>query len=277
GRVNGVGGKDGNMTWTMSYLFKEINGGYVTFGGGENNDRITESSTKGARRSRYVDSGCCRHMTWTMSYLFKEIDGGYVTFGGGANNDRITEEHVTTTSNDPLLSGEDRLKLTELMELCTKLQSRVLALETTKANQVLEIRSLKRRVKKLEKNASLGDQEDASKQGRMINDLDADKGVTLEVSIVDQVPTTGEVVTTVGVETSKLEAKGILMQEPSETPTPIVSTQQPSKPKDKGKAKMIKPKKPLKKKDQIMIDEEVARNVKAQLQAKLEEEERLAK
>nr|GEU57254.1 hypothetical protein [Tanacetum cinerariifolium] len=33
------------------------------------------------------------------------------------------DEHVTTTSNDPL-SGEDRLKLTELMELYTQLQSR---------------------------------------------------------------------------------------------------------------------------------------------------------
>ncbi|GJT83510.1 hypothetical protein Tco_1057852 [Tanacetum coccineum] len=47
-------------------------------------------------------------------------------------------ENVSKTSNDPLLergntlqSGEDRLKLEELMELCTSLQSRVLALETT--------------------------------------------------------------------------------------------------------------------------------------------------
>nr|GFA53677.1 ribonuclease H-like domain-containing protein [Tanacetum cinerariifolium] len=61
------------------------------------------------------------------------------------------DEHVTITSSDPL-SGEDRLKLTELMELCTQLQSRVFSLETTKANQALEIGSLKR-VKKL-KNTS---------------------------------------------------------------------------------------------------------------------------
>nr|GEV28506.1 hypothetical protein [Tanacetum cinerariifolium] len=107
----------------------------------------------------------------------------------------MADEHVATTSNDPLLSGDDRLKLTELMKLCTQLQSRVLALETTKANQELEIESLKRRVEKLNKkaikkthklkrlykigfstrvesseDASLGDQEDASKQGRMIDD-----------------------------------------------------------------------------------------------------------
>nr|GEZ19362.1 putative ribonuclease H-like domain-containing protein [Tanacetum cinerariifolium] len=220
----------------------------------------------------------------------------------------LEDEHVTTTSNDPLLNSEDRLKLTELMEPCTQLQSRVLALETTKANQALEIRSLKRKVKKLEKKANkkthklkrlykigsstkvessedagLGDQEDASKHERIIDDLDADAEVTLEISTVDPVTTDGEVVTTVGVEvstaaitpqismdeitlakalidikTSKPKAKGIVMQEPSETPTltPIVSTQQPSKAKDKGKAKMIEAEKPLKKKDQIMFDEE---------------------
>ncbi|GJS72128.1 putative ribonuclease H-like domain-containing protein [Tanacetum coccineum] len=61
------------------------------------------------------------------------------------------EESVPTHFNDPLLSDEDSIKLNELMELCTTLQSRVLALETTKTNQALEIDSLKRRVKKLKK------------------------------------------------------------------------------------------------------------------------------
>ncbi|GJY47579.1 hypothetical protein Tco_0436642 [Tanacetum coccineum] len=42
--------------------------------------------------------------------------------------------------------------------------------------------------------------------------------------------------------------------------------------KDKGKAIMVEPKKYLKKKDQIALDEEVARNLEAQLQAELEEE-----
>nr|GEV95643.1 hypothetical protein [Tanacetum cinerariifolium] len=124
-------------------------------------------------------------------------------------------------------SREDRLKLTELMELCTQLQSRVFALETTKTNQALEIGSLKIRVKKLKKKAikrtynlnrlykidssrrsessdeaSLGDQEDASKQGRIIDNLDADEGVTLEVGTANPVTTTSEVVTTTGVKVS---------------------------------------------------------------------------
>ncbi|GJX94553.1 hypothetical protein Tco_0349139 [Tanacetum coccineum] len=69
-------------------------------------------------------------------------------------------ENVSKLYNDPLLargntlqSGEDRLKLQELMELCTTLQSRVLSLENTKTAQAQEITSLKLRVKKLEKKA----------------------------------------------------------------------------------------------------------------------------
>ncbi|GJY59013.1 putative ribonuclease H-like domain-containing protein [Tanacetum coccineum] len=46
---------------------------------------------------------------------------------------------------------DTKLKLQELMELCTNLQQRVLDLETTKSTQANEIVSLKRRVKKLEK------------------------------------------------------------------------------------------------------------------------------
>ncbi|GKF59337.1 hypothetical protein Tco_0176123 [Tanacetum coccineum] len=90
------------------------------------------------------------------------------------------------------------------MDFCTKLQQRVLDLENAKAAQAQEITSLKKRVKKLEKNggsithkfkrlykvgrsarivssneASLGDQEDASKQGRKIDDIDNDAEITL--------------------------------------------------------------------------------------------------
>nr|GEX69619.1 hypothetical protein [Tanacetum cinerariifolium] len=119
-------------------------------------------------------------------------------------------ERVSKISNDPLLirvntpqSGEDILKLNELMDLCTNLQNMVLALEATKTTQAQEIDSLKRRVKKLEKkqrsrtyklkrlykvglstrvessdDEGLGE-EDASKQGRIIDYLDADEYITL--------------------------------------------------------------------------------------------------
>ncbi|GJR90831.1 ribonuclease H-like domain-containing protein [Tanacetum coccineum] len=100
------------------------------------------------------------------------------------------EEFVPTHSYDPSQSGEDRLQLHELMNLCTKLSDRVLALETTKTTQALEIASLKSMVKKLEKKASKRTHkfkrlymEDASKQGRSIEDIDKD----VEVSLVNEI------------------------------------------------------------------------------------------
>nr|GEZ06097.1 retrovirus-related Pol polyprotein from transposon TNT 1-94 [Tanacetum cinerariifolium] len=118
-------------------------------------------------------------------------------------------ENVSKFSNDSLLTGvntpqsdKDSLKLEDVMELCITLQSRVLALEQTKATQANEIDSLKTRVKKLEKkqrskthklkrlykvsltarvessydNEDLG--KDASKH-RRISDINADEGITL--------------------------------------------------------------------------------------------------
>ncbi|GKA73654.1 hypothetical protein Tco_0779956 [Tanacetum coccineum] len=47
--------------------------------------------------------------------------------------------------------------------------------------------------------------------------------------------------------------------------------------KDKGKEKMVEPEKPLKKKDQILVDEEIAQRLQEELQAELEEEERMSR
>nr|GEW08586.1 hypothetical protein [Tanacetum cinerariifolium] len=71
----------------------------------------------------------------------------------------ISKTQSKVTRNEPGSQGtssgggprEDSLKLTELMKLYTKLLQRVLDLETTKTTQVMEIKSLKRRVKKLER------------------------------------------------------------------------------------------------------------------------------
>nr|GEY21564.1 hypothetical protein [Tanacetum cinerariifolium] len=98
--------------------------------------------------------------------------------------------------------AQTSLKLTKLMELCTKLQQKVLDLETTKTTQVIEIDSLKRIVKRLErrkrsrnhgrkrlykvilstqvessKDKGLGE-EDASKHGR-IGNIDANEDIYL--------------------------------------------------------------------------------------------------
>ncbi|GKC13557.1 hypothetical protein Tco_1010339 [Tanacetum coccineum] len=120
-----------------------------------------------------------------------------------------------------------------------------------------------------------------------------------EVSTADPVTTVGEVVTTASVEVSTVsptattttndltlaqtlmeirsarpKAKGITFKEHVESTTITTPTPIPLKIKDKGKAKIIELEKPLKRKDHIMFDE-VALKLQAELQAELEEEERL--
>nr|GEW41246.1 hypothetical protein [Tanacetum cinerariifolium] len=66
-------------------------------------------------------------------------------------NPRETVKNVLNISSMIVMKGEDRLKLKELMKLCTKLFDRVLDLEKTKTAQAKEIANLKKKVKKLER------------------------------------------------------------------------------------------------------------------------------
>nr|GEX03089.1 putative ribonuclease H-like domain-containing protein [Tanacetum cinerariifolium] len=120
-----------------------------------------------------------------------------------------------------LRSGKDSMQLIELMELYTTLSNRVLDLENVKDAQDLEIQNLKKRVKRLEKKRklrtlqlnrrlikariessakkSLGDQKDASNQGR--NDQDKEILFVQEDSETQR----SAPVTTVGVSISTAE------------------------------------------------------------------------
>ncbi|GKA55628.1 hypothetical protein Tco_0754700 [Tanacetum coccineum] len=79
--------------------------------------------------------------------------------------------------------------------------------------------------------------------------------------------------------TTRTKARGVVVQEPSEFKTTSSSLQASQLPqaKDKGKRIMVEPEVPLKKKDQLALDEEMARNLKAQLQAELIKEERIVR
>ncbi|GKB29178.1 putative ribonuclease H-like domain-containing protein [Tanacetum coccineum] len=123
---------------------------------------------------------------------------------------KVPQPSDPTNVVDEAVNEEPSMQLKELMDFCTKFQQRVLDLENTKTAQAQEITSLKQRVNKLEKKggsrthklrrlykvgrsarvvssdeACLGDQEDASKQGRKIDDIDADVGVTLDSTHFD--------------------------------------------------------------------------------------------
>nr|GEW06066.1 hypothetical protein [Tanacetum cinerariifolium] len=163
------------------------------------------------------------------------------------------EEHVPTPSNDPHLSGEDRMRMNEEeMFGVHDLIGDEVVMDTTTGENV--------------------------EQGATVTEK--------EVSAADPVTTASEVVTTASIEIKLAKPKaittaattiiaiirpkaiGVIVQEPSEfktTPLP-----QPSQPKDKGNAIMVEPKRPLKRKEQIMMDEQVTKELKAQIKAELE-------
>nr|GEY13736.1 hypothetical protein [Tanacetum cinerariifolium] len=229
------------------------------------------------------------------------------------------------------------------MALCTNLQNKVLDLEETKttqkteiASQHDEIASLKRRVKKLEKRnrsrthgpkrlykvslstrvESFSDEEslgeDASKQRRRINAIDADEDITLvsaadneifdvdylggeEVfvagqneNVVEEVVDAAQVSTaaiTVTITTKEITlAQALEALKTSKLKVKGIVFQEPCKSttttiissqqsQDKGKGIMIEEHVKPKKKDQIRLDEEASKN----LQVKFDKEERLTK
>ncbi|GJZ82352.1 hypothetical protein Tco_0647525 [Tanacetum coccineum] len=178
-------------------------------------------------------------------------------------------------------------------------QTRVLDLEKTNTTQQNEITSLKRRVKKLEQKKrsrnhrlkrlhkvgmsrrveSSGDEdslgEDASKQGRRINSINADKDITLvnvqdDAEMFDVNTLTGDVVFT----EQEVFAKDVNLTIDEVTLAQALTDLKSVKPKDNGKGIMVEePVKTMKKKDLIRIDEEAAKR----LQVEFDEEERLAR
>ncbi|GJS77318.1 putative ribonuclease H-like domain-containing protein [Tanacetum coccineum] len=205
---------------------------------------------------------------------------------------RTRFERVSKLSNDLLLaggntprSGEDSMKLQELMELCTNLQKKVLDLETSKTTQAEEISSLKKRVKKLERRntSRIPGLKRLRKVGsaRMIVSFDeASLGVTTGQDMTEKEVSTVDLVTTAGVEVSTASTILISAVPTTSTTTTIISDVEITLAQalDKGKAKMIQPEKPLKKKDQIMFDEEAMIDVDYQMaqQIPAEEQEQLS-
>ncbi|GKB23928.1 hypothetical protein Tco_0863329 [Tanacetum coccineum] len=206
---------------------------------------------------------------------------------------KVPQPSDPTNVADEAVNKEPSMKLKELMDFYTKLQQRVLDMENIKTVQAQEITSLKLRVKKLEKKggsrtykirrlykvgrsarivssdeASLGDQEDVSKQGRKIDNINKEAEITLvdetqgrhdddiifdvsdlAVSTASTIPVSAATITedeiTLAQALAELKSvkpkvttatttttKGILLQDPSES---ITTTKIPSK--DKGKAK----------------------------------------
>nr|GEX53223.1 hypothetical protein [Tanacetum cinerariifolium] len=205
------------------------------------------------------------------------------------------EDHVPTPSSDPLPSGCSNKENAALKKTISKLNK-------WRKSRSEGLRRLKkfgsvRRVKSPMEKDGLGAQEDASKQGRMIEEISLDdetQGRTNDDEMFEVDDLAGEEVvmeTTTGVKDSDApttdvvvqeeeisttipaaaiivttvvltpRAKGIVFHEQKQSQIPTVSSS-----KDKGKAKMIEPKVPIKRKEQIRIDEAYARKLEAKEQ-----------
>ncbi|GJT56176.1 putative ribonuclease H-like domain-containing protein [Tanacetum coccineum] len=98
---------------------------------------------------------------------------------------------------------------------------------------------------------------------------------TAGVSVSTAKPSTPPTTTTLIEDEDLTVAQTLMkMRKPSESGTRKAVPPSQHDLKDKGKAKMIELEKPLKKKDHIMFDEEVAKRLAEELEAELEEEER---
>nr|GEW39167.1 uncharacterized mitochondrial protein AtMg00810-like [Tanacetum cinerariifolium] len=233
------------------------------------------------------------------------------------------QDVVTTAAPEDVLAAvlEDTA-----LDAYAALTLRVEHLEHEKEAQTLEITKLKTRVKKLERVKKVkafklrrlkkvgtsqridtsDDIEDVSNQGRLIVELDRDKGVELmgekektkedesEVQEAVEVVTTAKLITKVvnaastSVSTASTiipavepnvpaatptvvlvtvvytrKRKGVIIRDPEEESTLIKHVE--TKSKDKGKAIMIEEPKPMKKKDQVELDEEYARKLHEEL------------
>ncbi|GJZ02131.1 hypothetical protein Tco_0520092, partial [Tanacetum coccineum] len=260
-----------------------------------------------------LDDSLVRAVT-TASSLEAEHDSGDGPRRQDTMRDIIAQtrfENVSKTSNDSLLTGVNTPRTQEI----TSLKLRVKKLEKkggSRTHKLKRLYKVGRSIRVISSNeASLGDQEDASKQGRKIIDIDTDAEITLdmaekeinvaekEVSTADPVTTTGEVVTTASFEISiasptetiivddltlaqtlieirsaKPKVKGVVIGEQSESTTRTRPQQLPSKDKGKEGFNGLEEKTwKMKKKDQISFNEQEA----IRLQAEFDEEVRLVR
>ncbi|GKA72052.1 hypothetical protein Tco_0778268 [Tanacetum coccineum] len=204
---------------------------------------VTPSHTRKVFVSmKRVGKGFSRNITplfpTIMVQAQEELGEGLV----GPTNPQHTPTIIQPSTSKPQKKQprrKQRKDTEELMDLCTNLQDRVLALETTKTNQALEIKSSKRRVKRLEKK-----QRSRTHKLKRLYKGDEVIANVVATTVGDTTTTTNVEVTLaqalIEIKTSKPKAKGIVFKEPSEsttttTPTPIVSSQQLSQVKDKAK------------------------------------------
>nr|GEY37082.1 hypothetical protein [Tanacetum cinerariifolium] len=281
-----------HMTRNMPCLtdYKDIDGGYVAFGENNKEGKITEKEVKTASTPMETQKPLLKDKD--DDAVYKELDDSLVRAATTAssleeeqNSGNIDKTKSKSIPNESSSQGtnsrggprhqearidtiaQTRMKLNELMELCTNLQTMVIDLEKTKTTQANEIDSLKKRVKKLERR----NKSRTHKLKRLYK-----VGLTTKVeSFRDEDNLADAEMFDADKDLSELKTSNprLVNQEPIESPTTttIIPKQ---KSQDKGIGIMVEEPVKLKKKDQIRLDEEAALKLQAEFD---KEEQRLAR
>ncbi|GKA52574.1 putative ribonuclease H-like domain-containing protein [Tanacetum coccineum] len=185
----------------------------------------------------------------------------------------INEENVPTQSNDPLLSVSAAATIILRDHLAQSI-GEFGGVQIPKVELQAEEEEQRSTQVVSSEDEGLGDQEDASKQGRKIDDIDKDTEVTLvdethgSEKIVEEVVSIADVSATAIITTEEITLAQALAELRSVKPKIVV--------KDKGKGKMVEeePVKKMSKKELLKLNEELAFKLQAEEkeQARLERE-----
>nr|GEY49054.1 hypothetical protein [Tanacetum cinerariifolium] len=172
------------------------------------------------------------------------------------------EDHVPTLSNYPLPSGEDRLQLKELMVLCTNLSNKERKIADIYADAEVNLENVYNLDMAYEETVLI------STAGVELNAANKEP-VSAALINITTAKLSEATKTTVDITTAP-KAKGIVFHDMEESTTRIASLK--SQVKDKGKAKLVEEHDVLKsRKAQIAIDKEVARRIKAEWNANMQD------
>ncbi|GJV71292.1 hypothetical protein Tco_1491287 [Tanacetum coccineum] len=197
------------------------------------------------------------------------------------------EEHVPIHSNDPLLSTSQAAEITKFKKKVKKLERRIKS-RTPRLKRLRKVGRSAQVISSEDEEVTLVDEAQEMNDDNLMFDtgvfdeqeVEVEKVVstaevtttsattiiiddfTLAQTLIEIKAAKPKVVTTAATTTTTVvtrpKARGVVVQEPSEFTTTTSQPSQLLQAKDKGKEKMIEPKKPLKNKDQILIDEEIA-------------------
>ncbi|GKB44328.1 hypothetical protein Tco_0889270 [Tanacetum coccineum] len=267
----------------------------------ERGDSVERAAITGARLDVEQDSGNIIR-TQYMATLNERIPRGTSLSSGPRCQDTILGGRPAQTrfKRQDCLKGFLPIKTAQNLEI-TNLKKRVMKLEKKKKERTSQLKRGLFKVR-IESSAekSLGDQEDASKQGR--NEIDQDEEISWfqeDVETQGSAPVTTASVSVSTAEPSTPLTTTILIKDEDLTIAQTLMKMRNVKSKEKSKEKGVssettirptraiimkeasenEPDKPVKVKgiDQIAFDEEVAQRLEAQMQAEYEEEERVAR